>query len=274
MLDSNAIDLSDRLIQTQFAERRQQLQQELLKAAQQFNARGALNSSMHLQRVTEICRHEIEIRAWIIHNAHVRVLSQLSISPYPELSRDLKGRVAYFLPLGDDYAQAPKDMAQRIGLQSHPDIRVHEAREHVLAKIGTEIDLFVETLARQQRSIQAEGGPIYHFHSPVGAFQTGAGSIANVVQHIGSSDKEAIRKALSAVKDALATLSESQNFPKREIVEIVDDASSEIAKPSPNRVKLTSMLSTIGDSIRMAGSLNSAYQLLKTAILPLGITLP
>jgi hypothetical protein len=276
MLDSKVIDLTDRLIQVQFAERRQQLHGELLNAAGQFSARGTLNSSMHLQRVTEICRHEIEIRAWLVYNAHVRVLSQLAVTPYPELSQDLKGRLAYFLPLGDDYAQAPKDLAQRIGLQSHPDIRVHETRDHVLAKIGTEIDIFVETLARQkqQQSAQPEGSSVYHFHSAVGAFQASSGSIANVVQHIGSHDKEAIQEALSAVKEALTTLSEFQDFPKREIVEIVDEASSEIAKPSPNRVKLTSMLTTIGDTIRMAGSLNSAYQLLKTAILPLGITLP
>lgn len=102
MLDSKVIDLTDRLIQIQFAERRQQLQGELLNAAGQFNARGTLNSSMHLQRVTEICRREIEIRAWLVYNAHVRVLSQLAVTPYPELSQDLKGRLAYFLPLGDD----------------------------------------------------------------------------------------------------------------------------------------------------------------------------
>jgi hypothetical protein len=276
MLDRKVVELTDGLIQWEFTQRRQCLTDELQAADEQFNARGALNSSMHVQRVVAVCRQEIEARGWIVYNAHTRVLSQLAIEPYPELSQDLKGRLSYFLSLSDDYAQAPKNLATRIGLQSQPDIRVHEARDHVLAKLGTEIDLYVETLARRKkkRDDRANGMPIYNFYSPVGAFQTGSGSSANVVQHIASHDKEALQQALCAVREALSRLSDTQDFPKKEIIEIVDDAHAELSKPSPNRVKLTSMLTTVGDTIRLMGSMNSAYQLLKTALLPFGITMP
>lgn len=276
MLDRKVIELTDGIVQTQFAERRQRLPEELGAVAQQCSARGLLNSGHHVQRVLEICRREIETRGWIVYNAHIRVLSQLVIEPYPELSRDLKGRLSYFLPLGDDYAQASKELAMRLGLQSHPDTRVDEAREHVLAKIGTEIDLFVETLVRrrQQGGDQPDRTSVYNFYSGVGAVQTGPGSIANVVQHIGSQEKEALQEALTAVRDALSILSGTKDFPKEDVIELVDEAHTEVAKPTPNRVKLSSMLSTIGETIRVVGSMNGAYQLLKTALLPLGITLP
>lgn len=276
MLDSKVAELTDRFIQTQFAERRQQLAHELLSTAQLSNSRGLLHSGMHLQKVTEICRHEVEIRGWIVHNAHVRVLSQLAVDPYPELSRDLKGRLSYFLPLGDDYAQAPREVAARLGLQSSPDIRIHETRDHVLAKIGTEIDLFVETLIRQrqQRTDQTAGNPVYNIYSPIGAFQTGPGSMANVVQHIGTQDKDVLLQALSLVRDALSQLPDSSGFRKADIIELVNDADTEIKKPSPNGIKLSSALTTIANSIQTLGTLQSVYQTFKAALLPFGIMLP
>lgn len=276
MLDSKVVELTDRLIQTQFAERRQQLANEILSTAQLLNSRGLLNSGAHIQKVIEICRHEVEIRAWIVHNAHVRVLTQLAVAPYPELSSNLKGRLSYFLPLGDDYAQAPRELAGRLGLQSSPDIRIHETRDHVLAKIGTEIDLFVETLTvqRQQRTDQTAGTPVYNIYSPIGAFQTGPGSMASVVQHIGAQDKETLQEALSLVRDALSQLPDTADFPRADIIELVNDADAEIKKPSPNGIKLSSVLTTIGNSIQTLGTLHSVYQTLKAALLPFNIMLP
>ena len=93
MLDRKVVDLTDGLIQSQFAERRQRLAADLLAIAEQCNARGMFHSGDHIRRVVEICRREIEVRGWIVHNAHTRVLSQLAIEPYPELSQDLKVRL-------------------------------------------------------------------------------------------------------------------------------------------------------------------------------------
>jgi hypothetical protein len=41
-----------------------------------------------------------------------------------------------------------------------------------------------------------------------------------------------------------------------------------------NRLNLSTMLTTSGETIRTVGFMNGAYQLLKTALLPLGIILP
>lgn len=151
-----------------------------------------------------------------------------------------------------------------------------EAREHVLSKIGLEIDLFAETIVRrkQQGAGRTDGKSVYNFYSGVGAVQTGPGSTANVVQYIGSEEKQALQEALQAVRDALSSLKENQDFKKEDIIELVDEANSEVAKPAPNRLKLSCMLSTIGETIRTIGSMNSVYQLFKTALLPFGIMLP
>ncbi len=276
MLDPKVVELSDGIIQSKFAERRQQLAGEVQAIGMELNARGLFHSGDHVRRVVEICRREIETRGWIVYQAHIRVLSQLAIEPYPELSRDLKGRLSYFLSLGDDYAQLPQNLVRHLGLQSSPDTRVDEAHDHVLTKIGVEIDLFAETIGRrkQQGSDQADGKSVYNFYSGVGAVQTGAGATANVVQHIESEEKQALQEALRAVRDALSSLKENQDLRKEEIIELVDEANSEVAKPAPNRLKLSSTLSAIGETIRTIGSMNSVYQLFKTALLPFGIMLP
>ena len=276
MLDSKIVELTNGLIHTKFTERGQRLQEDFVRAAQKSNASGMLNTSKHVEQVAELCRHEAKTRAWIVHHAHLRVLSELSVAPYPELSQDLKKRLSEFVSLGNDYARAPNELAHRIGLQSHPEYRIHEARERVLAQIGIEIDLFVERLTRQrqQRTDQTEGKPVYNFYSPIGAFQTGTGSTANVVQHFETKDREALQEALSAVREALVQLSESRDVPKKDLIELVDEARAEIAKPMPNRLKMIPALTTIGDTIRVLAAMNAAYQLLKIAALPFGITLP
>ena len=131
MLDPKVVDLTDRLIQTQFAERHKRLQEEFVRTAQEFNATNRYSTSVHVQHVAEICRREVEIRAQIVLAAHTRVFSELAVAPYPELSRDLKNRLSYYVSLGDDYARAPNELAHRIGLQSHPDYRMHETRDHI-----------------------------------------------------------------------------------------------------------------------------------------------
>lgn len=276
MLDSKVIDLTDSLIQAQFTERRQYLSRELVKIANQLNSRGLFHSGAHIQRVVELCRHEVDIRARIVFQTHIRVLSQLDIVPYPQLSQDLKGRLAYYLPLGDDFAQTPKNLAIQLGLQSSPDVRIDEAHDHVLRKIGAEIDLFVETLTRQSQQCtdQTAGKPVYNFYSPIGAFQTGPGSMATVVQHIGTEDKETLLQALSLVRDALSQLPDTAGFPRADIIELVNDVDAELKKTSPNGTKLSSVLATIGNSIQTLGTLQSVYQTLKGALLPFGIMLP
>jgi hypothetical protein len=118
MHDSKVVELTDRLIQTQFAERRKNLSRELVMADSQFASRGVFDSSMYLQKVTDLCTHEVEIRAQIVYQVHVRVLSQLNIEPYSDLARDLKQRVAYFVPLTSDYTQVLEERAH--GLLSRP----------------------------------------------------------------------------------------------------------------------------------------------------------
>jgi hypothetical protein len=62
MLDPKVVELTDRLIQTQFAERRQRLAGEVRAIGEELNSRGMFHSGVHLRSVVKTCRREIEIR--------------------------------------------------------------------------------------------------------------------------------------------------------------------------------------------------------------------
>lgn len=276
MLDPNAAKISDALIENELTERRQVLERELVTIAQELNARGLFHSGAHVQKAWDLCVRELHIRAQLIFQTDVRVLSQLTIAPYPELKDDLRKRLERFLPLTDDYSGALQNLQSRLGLQSMPQLRIHEPREQVLRKIGGEIDLLVEGLLRRQQEAATlpAGMTTLNIYGAVGALQTGSGATSHVVQHINSEDKKALLEALAAVQQALIKLQEPSPFHKGEVLEVVHEVTSELSKTEPNHLKLKSALKAVGESIRLAGSMNGAYQLLKTALLPLGIMLP
>jgi hypothetical protein len=113
---------------------------------------------------------------------------------------------------------------------------------------------------------------VFHISS-VGAIQTGPSATANIVFNI-AEDREELRRALDAVRDALSTVEALPAHPISEVVDLVDEAKIEIDKPKPNNMRLGSALSAVATAIQAVGSLQPAYQTLKAALLPLGIMLP
>lgn len=115
---------------------------------------------------------------------------------------------------------------------------------------------------------------MYHFHSPVGVVQTGPGATASVVQALGAEDREALLHALRVVGEALSAVKELPGSSKEEVLQLVEEGRTEIQKARPNGMRLGAVLSAVATAIQTAGSLQPAYQALKTALLPLGILLP
>jgi hypothetical protein len=95
-----------------------------------------------------------------------------------------------------------------------------------------------------------------------------------VTQIIDASTKERLNDALAAVEEALATIDELPTHPKAEIIEIVREAKTEVAKAEPNATKLRSLLGTTATAIQTVASMKPAYELLKTGLAYLGIALP
>lgn len=276
MLDHQVTDLADRFIQVEFDERRKILSRAVLDVAQRTNSRGILNSSIHLDQVIQLCELEIDVRARIVLQIHIKVLADLAMVPYEGLAQDLKERLRYFLPHHSDYTGHAGDLAQKLDLLNR--LQALAAKwEHAIKRTDAEIDLFVTGHLRRAKEMSSRnpaGGVTYNFNSPVGAFQLGAGAVATVIQTVQSADREALMKALDLLRDTILREDKIVTFDKIEVLELIEDGKVEVQKPKPNGTKLTSIMNTVSNAIQTVGTLQSAYQMLKASLLPFGIMLP
>jgi hypothetical protein len=275
MFSDKFIERVNRLIDVQLAERRKQMPFEISKIQREHNARGMLHSSMTILRIKEVCEREIEIRAIIIWQCLVRIINTLPNEQNDDLATDLKQFLSE--SINTNFIELTGILNGNLMNMMKPEqVDMMEAKDHAIAKHDIEVDLYVDSLeaVAGNQEDTTESKHDYHFYGNVASVQTGAGATANVVQNLGSDDKEAIKQALALARDAINAAEEMAESKRNELVEIVSDANNELDKATPNSTKLQSLFIAIGTTIQTLASAKPAYQTLKTALLPLGITLP
>ncbi len=278
MLNLKVTELARNMIQVQFDERRKQLRQDIMRVQNEMTTRGILRSSMTLSRIRDLYINEIQIRASIVLKVFIRILST-EVYPSEELASDLKREMEKYL--FDILSELNKDLHKTVGsiksvvTDEQVDKLLDSAYGHALKKIGTEIELFVLSLSRAKEREGQSGSSqaIYNFYSPVGAVQTGPGATATVTQNLNSENREALLYALDDIKKYLES-EENLDFPKEEILELVDESCVELKKPNPNGMRLRAVLTTVAITIQTVGSLQQAYQVVKSALSLFGVYLP
>lgn len=137
---------------------------------------------------------------------------------------------------------------------------------------GLEFDGWAEEFASRNSSGNATEHS-FIFNGPVGSVQTGPNAVANVVQTLGEPDKVRLVAALRELQKNLASADLSVT-DRADLSEIAEDTIVELDKDRPNRIRLTSSLNTIAQSVQTVAALLPAYQAIKVAVTPLGIHLP
>lgn len=277
MLDEKILDRVRRLVQVQFAERRKQVPNEIARIKEEMNVRGALYSGATVKRIYDTCAREIEVRAMLAWQNLVRV-HQIFCAPLTDtIATDFKEAVNnYVETTGQEVSEI---MRRQVRLEeAERSLRgIGGVKQHIIEKIGVEIDLYVDSLV-QGLTVEEGGAKLsqskYNFYGPVGAVQTGPSASANVVQNLSTEDKDALMNALDEVKESLKKVEDIATSEREEIIDLVQDSREELQKPKPNNMKIRAILTQVGRTIQTFASLQSAYQLLKSALLPLGILLP
>jgi hypothetical protein len=279
MLDEQVARFARDRILLEIGEQNTRLQAEIGRIRAEMAARGVLNSGMTLQRVAQACANAARDRGQLAWQILFRFVTTTGVRYHDGLADDLKALVSEFLPPTlVDLKGYPIHEAKRLGNEKATAQLVQiveSARTVALAKIKNEIDLFTVSLnSRQAMSVEKTDAQVFNIYSPVGSIQTGANAVAYVTQIIDASTKERLNDALAAVEEALATIDELPTHPKAEIIEIVREAKTEVAKAEPNATKLRSLLGTTATAIQTVASMKPAYELLKTGLAYLGIALP
>jgi hypothetical protein len=273
MLSDTFRERASRLIEVGFTECRRQLPLLLVKIDREATATGGYHSSARYLQIHRIVAQELHTRTIIIWRALVRVHQILGRSFTETLAQDLKSEFAFYLnevrmELNGVLVEKIKDdkLLQRLTLD--------DAASDSLAKHNVEIDLYADDLRRlPAESESASLKHTYNFYGAVGTVQTGASAQANVVQHLGADEKQAILLAIAEVRKAIEAAHEL-GTQQGELIEITDECAMLTKADSPNNSKLRAMFDVLASSIQSVASARPAYEAMRAALLPLGITLP
>lgn len=279
MIDEKIIKIANDRIRIEIDEQNNNLRREIARIKEEMSSLGALRSSMTIRRVTDLCVETIKNRTQLIWQTLFRFITTAGISYSEDLADELKRLVAQHLPekLGDleGYVKQTAQIAGSPNLDERMAQELHDARNQALAKVGTEIDLFIHSLKKKSDADpNGKSALVFNIYSPVGSIQTGDSSIANVTQNIDIEVKEQIRKVLEEISHVLNQPEVETTCPKGELIEVVKESRIEIQKAKPNVTRLRSLLTTVGTSIQVVSSLKPAYETLKQALTFLGISLP
>ena len=233
MVDQEIVRIARDRTQLEIAEQSARIREEIERLKAEMNARGVLRSGLTLKRIADICADAIKSRGQLAWQIYFRFLTTSGISHSDTLANELKELVSYHLPekLGDlkGYVKQNADLVGSPNLYDRLAPELDTARAATLAKVGTEIDLFVHSL-RKKEEMKSEGNnsTVVNIYSPVGSIQTGDYAIAHVTQHLDADVRAALSEALNQIAVTLADSNISLPQPKAEIVELVNEGQQEI----------------------------------------------
>lgn len=278
MLDPTMRDRFNNLVETKVAERRYQFLDEIAKIDRQLAAKGFIGWSMRPLQHKQAHEREVEIRAELAWASLIRV-HKVSGCPIDEcLREDLRTEI--YRQIESAFDELSRSLVETLQYKrGNPQAptqtpSLFDARRNIFAKYDVEVDLYVDAL---NSSWSSEGVPLMtqnNFYGTIGSVQTGASSTANVVQNLGPVDRDALIAALEDVREAIHAATTIDDIQRHELIEIASECAEQMATASPNNTKLLTLLNVLGITVQSIASAQPAYQSLKIALIPFGITLP
>lgn len=256
--------------------REPQFREDLRALDREAASRGMFQSGSHLHNIKKSHERELEERAALAWGALTRAYESSASPDIPDLGESLKSMLIEEINSAAQRMDGSfRSYVERIAPPSNARPQgVDDCRRRLIRKFEAEIDIYTDAAADRRASQQEVRSHQYNFYGAVGAVQTGANSHSNVVQNLNPADKTALLEALSLTRDAIQMVSELSERQKFELIEIADDCQQELEVSSPNSTKFLTMLNVLATSIQTTASARPAYAALKSALLPLGITLP
>lgn len=113
--------------------------------------------------------------------------------------------------------------------------------------------------------------PSITINGPVGSVQTGANAVANVTQTWSGDNLATVLKALADFKVLLHTTPGLDADLRASLLKDVENASTELAAPTPNPGRLTRWLGGVGTAVQTVGALQPAWEAVKFGLRALGL---
>jgi hypothetical protein len=280
VIDKEIINIFNERIAIEINEQNNILRIEFDKIISEMSGRGILRSSVTIRRITDLCAIAIKFRAQLIWQTLFRCITTAGISYSSELPKELKTIASNNLPESmldmNIFIQQAVKLTGFTRLSKRITNELCSARNQVLAKTYSEIELFVFAL-RKKEAVMTGDKPstIFNIYSPVGSIQTGDNAFANnISQNVDSGIRDKILESLNEIQISINQPGVELSNPREELIDLIQESKDEIQQSKPNITRLKSLLTTIGTSIQVISSAKPAYDTLKQGLTFLGIYLP
>jgi hypothetical protein len=160
--------------------------------------------------------------------------------------------------LSDDAKQAGMDI-------------IAKALHHEVARMKAEMKLLI---AASENVKTVSAPPSIAITGDGNLVIAGNGNQVNALTQIDTVATKSLTNALRATLEQLAALPADAPIDVVEIKEIVEEALVEVQKPKPNKIKLTSAIKSIAETIKFVPALKATYEIIKPAAAMVGIDLP
>lgn len=264
MLDERIIALAKKAATVQLEDRRLPFQAQVNRIKVKLHGYG----HVYIE-VAKAYQEELRARAEIawrnLHRAHRSFGAPVNDT----LSDDLLSAFRAEL----DLVYGELEQTFQAELARAPDrlkLHIRGAYDQELLRHETEIEHYVIAL-RENAKVGAATPAVYYFYGNVGAFQTGAGATANVVQYISTENRESLTAALDFVKATLAKAQDLTEKDKGELIELADDAIAEVGKETPNTRRLFAGLQGLAATLQGIASAQPAWEALRAAAAAIGL---
>jgi hypothetical protein len=271
LLDQAFVELARRRAIPRIQERDVALGRELALIGSRFAANGTPRSGQYFVEVLLACAAEADARAQTDWQMLAEVVTTARIEWSHDLADALKSALdSITLPHLYALSEQIRDARERF---PHLLNDLHRAISRAREKVRGEVDLFVLGL---RHGVDRPGGAtatVNAFLAPVSVVQTGANAVALI--HVGSREREAIGRALTAIAEGITQAGgRLDGGDAGEVIELTEEVRAEVQKPQPNRLRLGALLTGLATAIQTTASLRPAYEALKAALALAGIPLP
>lgn len=220
-------------------------------------------------RITELYKEYYSNLPRLIIKEMRDVLLKAKPKPSPELSRYLKDIIS-------SCSINLKDFRESLRYQNIDSAIAETVIISPPSRFFPEIDLIMKELEYLEKG-EGMGSKsnitTFHINAPGGIVQTGGHSTAKLIT-INQNNKNDIIKALDSLRIEINNVADVQGYSKEEVINLIEESKIELSKAQPNSTRLKSFLNGIALVIKTSEILKPAYDVLKTVLLPIGITLP
>jgi hypothetical protein len=274
MIDELLADRFKRQIAVKFEERKRPLLGGIRDIDAQAAARGMFQSSTRVLQLQKLFFDELEKRAALAWQSLVRAHQAIGTPVDTALREGLKALISEVISnISAELAPMLEEQVARSGLQNNSFIpKIEEAAlPNVFAKYEVEADLYVDSLRPYAANAAQTVTPPqhYYFYGPVGSFQTGANSTANVTQTLGG-DKDVLLKALSLAYEAIKTAESIGEQKRKELLAVTEECVQQVQTAEPNNTKLFALFNVLTMAIQTIPNAVPAYNALQAAVTLIG----